>query len=368
MATVKYYLDIRRMKKGDVYPLKLVIRHNDKFMLSTSFSSKESNWTGFEFTSKEPNYKTKNVAIRNLINRVENILFNLEETGKLKGMTDKMLKGILESSVSSSQEKSQKVFIDYLEEFTNLKAKDGTKKVYVNTRNKLSQYDPQCTFESMDVSWLTLFDKNMEEDGLNTNARGIHMRNIRAIFNYAIDQDVTNLYPFRKFKIKKEETEKRSLDVEKLILLRDYSCEGHQERYRDMFMLMFYLIGINGVDLFSAKKGNVISGRFDYRRAKTGKLYSIKLEPEALTIIERYRGHDWLVNVKDTYANYMDFLHRMDIGLQQIGPFERKGLGGKKVREPILPDLTTYVARHNLFYYSLKISDLALRQPMAGNG
>ena len=78
-------------------------------------------------------------------------------------------------------------------------------------------------------------------------------RNLRAIFNRAIDEEIIpqGMYPFRRFKIKKESTPKRSLTVEELRMLRDYPCEEWQEKWRDMFMLIFYLIGINTVDLMA---------------------------------------------------------------------------------------------------------------------
>ena len=43
-----------------------------------------------------------------------------------------------------------------------------------------------------------------------------------------------------------------------------------------------------------------------------------------MEIIEKYRGKDWLINILDEYGNYKDFLHRMGIGLKQIGPVIRK--------------------------------------------
>lgn len=55
-------------------------------------------------------------------------------------------------------------------------------------------------------------------------------------------------------------------------------------------MLIFYLIGINTKDLFSLTSKNAVNGRIEYRRAKTGRWYSIKLEPEAMVLIERYKG------------------------------------------------------------------------------
>ena len=38
----------------------------------------------------------------------------------------------------------------------------------------------------------------MKESGMKFNAYALHLRNIRAVFNYAIDEEITTLYPFRK--------------------------------------------------------------------------------------------------------------------------------------------------------------------------
>lgn len=344
MAFISLYLDTRREKKGGLYPLKVNIRHKGKFLLSTGFSVTPDKWTGSEFTNKVENYKTKNASLRKLLNDIENTIFRLEMDGKLKDMPDKVLKGILEKCLPGFVPEKTKLFIDYLSDFTDLKEKPGTKTVYTTTLNKILEFDRTCTFDTMTLDWLRRFEKWMKDSGMKTNAYAIHLRNIRAVFNYAIDEEITTLYPFRKFKIKKEETAKRCLTPEQVALLRGYDCEEHQKRYRDIFMLMFYLIGINAVDLFNLKQ--LVNGRIEYNRAKTGKLYSIKVEPEAMEIIERYKGDNWLLNVLDTYSNYQDFLHRMDVGLKQIGPVVRKGLGGRKEREPLFPDISSYWARH----------------------
>ena len=249
MATVKFYLDTRRAKKDGTFPLKLNVFHRGQILISTKFSSSKRNWTGVEYTNKEPNYRTKNVAIQNIMNRVENLIFRLSERGEIDRMTDRQLKSIID--------------------------------IELNGDRKNVQY--------------------------------------------------------------------RSLTVEQLRILRDYPCEDYQEKYRDMFMLMFYLVGINAVDLFLAKKTDIVNGRLEYKRAKTGKLYSIKIEPEAQEIIDKYSGNEengYLLNVMDSYSNYKDFLHRMGVGLKQIGEMERKGQGGKKDRSPLFPDLSSYWSRH----------------------
>ena len=100
------------------------------------------------------------------------------------------------------------------------------------------------------------------------------------------------------------------------------------------------------MDLLNAKPDAIRNGRLEYIRAKTHKQYSVKLEPEAVEIIDRYRGKDYLLEIMDSRANYIDFLRRMDKALKQIGPMERHGLGGKKTRHPLFPDLSQYWCRH----------------------
>ena len=344
MATVKFYLDKRRQKKDGTYPIKLNVFHNKQIMIATQLSASEKEWNGNEYSVRAQNYKPRNIVARGIINKAETVIFTLEQQEKLKSTTDKALKKLIEDAISSKVE-NQKTFLYYLDEFVSKKTNQGTKSIYTTTRNKIEEYDSHCTFESMDKSWLENFEAWMAKT-MKVNAYAIHLRNIRSVFNYAIDEEYTTLYPFRRFSIKKEETRKRSLTAEQLRLLRDYPCEEYQIRYRDMFMLMFYLIGVNAADLFNAKHSALVNGRFEYKRAKTGKLYSIKVEPEAQAIIEKYKGKDYLLNIMDEYVNYKDFLHRMGIGLKQIGETERKGLGGKKSRNPLFPDLSSYWAIH----------------------
>ncbi len=136
------------------------------------------------------------------------------------------------------------------------------------------------------------------------NAIAVHLRNLRAIINRAIDDQVTENYPFRRFKIRTEKAIVNNLSREslrKLAEIRDrIPGEGRfitpLHRTADIFMLSFYLVGMNLVDLVNLRPGDLREGRITYRRAKTRTVYSIKLEPEALEIIERYRGEEYLLN------------------------------------------------------------------------
>lgn len=339
---IKITLDLRRKKKDGTYPIVIEIRNKDKIRIATSYSALPENWNDGQFKKNESNYARKNLVLRSMYDKVERVLLEISEERRF--ISDKELRALINKDVSNKQDLSNRTFISVLDSFLELKSNAGTRSVYEGTRNKILIFDKGCTFETIDRNWLSRFEKWMIDSGMKTNAYAIHLRNIRAVFNYAIDEEITTLYPFRKFKIRKEETRKRSLTVEQLRQLRDYPCEPYQERYRDMFMLMFYLIGVNAVDLFNAKE--LVNGRLEYKRAKTGKLYSVKVEPEAMEIIERYKGKKYLLNVLDEYGNYKDFLHRMGIGLKQIGECKRSGLGGKKHITPLSPDISSYWARH----------------------
>lgn len=150
-------------------------------------------------------------------------------------------------------------------------------------------------------------------------------------------------YHFRKFRIKNETTKKRSLTIDQLRQIKDWPCEDHERQYIDIFMLIFYLMGINIIDLCHLKE--IVNGRVEYRRMKTGRIYSIKLEPEALDIIEKYRGKDYLLNILDRHKNYKNYSHRLNNRLKEFGSVSI-GKHGKKDKQGAFPYLSTYYARH----------------------
>lgn len=108
--------------------------------------------------------------------------------------------------------------------------------------------------------------------------------------------------PFDKYDIpQREETKSRNLDIEIIKAIRDcpdFSAGLRRKTNipiiaRDVAMLSFYFIGMNPADMFQVDDYN--NGRLGYNRAKTRNVrkdnafISIKVEPEAMPIIEKYR-------------------------------------------------------------------------------
>lgn len=350
MANEKIILDKRSKKKDGTYPIKIYLRHKREILIGTEYSCEETEFTEGLLSKRHDNYKAKNAKLKSMLSMVEMEMISMSASGKLDDMTDKEVKSHLQEKLFGKtnviDKEKKKRFIDYLNEFLETKTNNGTIRTYISTRYNIELYDPHCTFDTMDKNWLMSFDKWMASRGLSVNYRAFNFRNIRSIFNYAIDNDYTTLYPFRKFKIKQEETYKRSMDIDQLRKLMNYECEEYQNKYRDLFMLMFYLIGINAGDLLTLKHENLYNGRIEYHRMKTNKYYSIKVEPEAMEIIEKYKGKEHLLSFMDGNKTYKDILKQMNSQLKLIGRVERKGLGGKKTRNPEFPEISSYWSRH----------------------
>lgn len=354
MAKVSLYLDLRAVKDGKVGPIKIRVAHNkQKFYLPTSISISASQWMDGVIINHQRAKQWNNFLKLRMMD-VSSEIIKLEVEGKLASMSMAELKKRLQLLCGAVQEDDNKpndLFWPIFQEYKDSIKTAGTKAIYGQTESRLKAFDlniEQRRFNDIDKAWLQKFDDYMALTAPKRNARNIHLRNVRTVFNYAINvKELDVAYPFRAFKIVAETTPSRALTIDQIRQLRTYPInEPHLAKYRDMFMLMTYLRGINAADLFTALKTDVVNGRLEYKRKKTGTFYSIKIEPEAQAIIDKYPGKDYLLDICESWKNPTDYLRRMDKGLKKIGPMERKGKGGKKEYKPILPQLSSYYSRH----------------------
>lgn len=349
--SVSIYLDTRAVKDGKPAPLKAAVRRKG----ATSFIPLEikvlpEQWNKDRLeVINHPNSKRINLIIGKKRLAIESAIYKLMEEGEIAGLNSNQLREkilMLIDPDARANAESQKLFLHRYIRFMELKDNPGTKRVYACTLRKLEAFDPKLSirkFEDITRDYLQDFEAFCAKTQ-KKNSRNIHLRNIRTVFNDAIDSKVTEAYPFRKYSLRPEPTKKKALSAEQLRKLIHYECEPYQEQYRDIFLLMFMLRGINAGDLFLAKDRDIFEGRFDYRRNKVGTLFSVKLEPEALDIIRKYKGKSWLLNPLDTYSSYLDYLHHLNNGLKEIGrPLGKKG---KVLGKGIFPELSSNWARH----------------------
>ena len=182
-----------------------------------------------------------------------------------------------------------------------------------------------CSLTDINVAWLKDFDQHCTDTGMNVNGRAFYMRAIRAVYNDAIDRELISIdkYPFRRFKIKKADTAHRNIPLQDFRHLMNYDCNDnpHYARYRDIFMLSFYLCGMNLKDLLFLKKSDLRGDYIYTKRQKTDVNISLRIEPEAREIFDRYRGKDYLLNIMDTYGNHDDFRRKLNRHIKLIVPY-----------------------------------------------
>ncbi len=336
-------LDTRRALQDGTFPVKLSVGHGTRLYLSTGISVPRANWVDGQVEGLK-DAKRLNTALDNQRLRVQARLLRLREDGRLAGASNTYLRKLLTAPDMDDVPEEDKRTSFWTIAERCISTKEGrTKLVYLHTLSKLRAFAGGCPLyiENIDRVWLHDFEASI---GGKVNSRALHLRNLRHICNFALDEELTTHYPFRKFKIRTEETLKKALTVDQLRALLTMPVEPWQEEYRDMFWLMFLLRGINAVDLFGATPDQVVDGRLEYRRSKVGTLLSVKLEPEALEIIEKYRGKDHLVAPLDRYTNYKDYLRRMDYGLKSLG--RPTGKRGKILGPGMFPKLSSNWARH----------------------
>lgn len=303
MATLKLYLDKRVLNASKTAPLKIALTHNHRtVMIPLGIRLTPSQWDG-RFVVKHPDKIFLNDHISRQVSKLNRKLLSLSDTRNIRTMSAVAVKKAMLTDESEANIFSER-YISYME---TRKAK-RTRDIYMATLNRMREYDDlfdSRTFDEIDRVWLKGFDAFMAKRSPSQNARNIHFRNIRAVFNDAIDDEITRSYPFRKFKFKAEATSKRSLSVEELREFLSASVQTPYTRYQDYFMLMFFLIGIDTIDLCGLK--NIKNGRIEYKRAKTGRIYSIKVEPEVMEIINRHYGKKRLLDIMDNCSDYLHF-------------------------------------------------------------
>ena len=357
MAKVSIYLD-KRFQSAE-YPLKLRIGHNNKSaFISTGVKIPLECWDAKEGkVIDHEKAKVYNDILSTKLTLAEATLLKLSMSTNINKYSVTQLRDLIENNGEEVVKEVKGNFLKYFEQKQSEQKKKNTYTSYGSAISRMKRYDPLLsirTFEDIDEGYLRKMDAQWEKEGLTTNSRAVYMRNIRSVFNSAIDDQVTQAYPFRRFSIKKAPTAKRNLSVEELRVLRDFTIlSDYQRKYRDIFMLCFYLRGINMVDLLALTSKNIRAGRINYVRAKTGKQYSVKIEPEAKVILDRYKGTDFLLDIcdgcqgeKEFESRYKGFLKYMNKELKKIGTFTRKGRGGKKHIDALFPDISQYWSRH----------------------
>ena len=156
------------------------------------------------------------------------------------------------------EKKTRKNFFQLVEERILHFKKLGKKKTASNYTCALRHFkqfreEEDIAVEDLSVGLMKDFQAHLINVGLGMNTISLYNRQLRAIYNYALDEEIVLIdrRPFRKSFTGQEKTRKRAVSHEKIRKLTHFSLAGKNklEFARDLFLFSIYMQGMPFVDI-----------------------------------------------------------------------------------------------------------------------
>lgn len=336
-------LNKNHLNKYGEYPVVVSVSHNTKTaFIPTGISVEEKNFVGGAkgvYIKRIPNTDEINSQLHSMLIDFQNKACGLKPY-ELDKMTVTDIKKFLLSEQTTLSERP--TFIEYARSIEN-KYKGSTQKLVHRTIEVLCEYwnGRPVFFDDITTGMLRDIDDELAKKGNSLNTRAIYFRHFRAIINRAIDDGITVNYPFRAFKIKSAAKKKQQMTAESLRKIANMqfdATENLRELARDVFMLSFYLCGVNLKDIYNWKKNKLKNGKICFVRYKIRRFepetVEITLQPEAQALLDKYCGKEYLFSFAEQYPNYDTFIGNIDKRVRTL----REAAG--------FNELTMYYARY----------------------
>ena len=223
----------------------------------------------------------------------------------------------------------------------------GTAKNYLAALGSFKRFrdNEDIALNAIDQITMEDYQAYLKSIGLSANSVSFYMRILRAVYNRAVEQELTrNRKPFRTVFTGTERTLKRAISINDIKCIKnlDLSLKPNLEFARDIFLFLFFCRGMSFIDAVFLKKTDIQNGVLTYRRHKTNQVLHIKVIKPIKELIDRYSSKDspYLLpfinySVSDERKQYETALRRINNTLKIIA---------NMAKLPVT--LTTYVSRH----------------------
>ncbi len=225
--------------------------------------------------------------------------------------------------------------------------KDRSAESYTTTLQSFMHFREKndILLQEIDSDLIQTYEAYLKAKGLTPNTISFYMRILRAVYNRAVEKQLTEQrYPFKHVYTGIEKTIKRAISIESIRQIKtlDLRHQKTLEFARDMFLFSFYTRGMSFVDMAYLKKKNLQCGTISYRRRKTNQQLFIKMEPCIQAIINKYKAQttDFLLPIIRSGGKerkqYQNKLRQVNHYLKKIATLIHLSL-----------PLSMYVARHS---------------------
>lgn len=226
--------------------------------------------------------------------------------------------------------------------------KQRTSETYLCTLKSFMRFreNKDILLEDINSDLMLMYEAYLQNKGLTKNSTSFYMRILRAVYNRAIEKNLTaNRTPFKHVYTGIDKTIKRAIPLSTIKKIKglDLSLQPSLGFVRDIFMFSFYTRGMSFIDLAYLKKKDITNGILSYRRRKTGQQLFIRWEICMQEIVDKYQNptSEYLLPIFkssdiDKRKQYRNALYLINRKLKVIGTMVNTQI-----------PLTMYTARHS---------------------
>lgn len=273
--------------------IRIAVAHRSQTRyISTQFILDSANQLKNGKVVRHENAANINTCLRKIIYEYEEILSSIHYLQTLS-CTE------LIHTITREQQKKRVTFRVVTDEYLSSMKNEEQKKSYKLYRIACEKFQKYMKgdFPLIQLTPLHIqgFANTMKEEGLSATSVRIYLTLIRVILNYARKMNYVNypVHPFVLFKMPVSNVRELDLTIDEMKRIRDVKlCKPTLKMVRDLFMLTYYLGGINLRDLmeYDFKDRNCM--RYVRHKTRNSKKseneIAFTIQPEAQDIINKY--------------------------------------------------------------------------------
>lgn len=319
MATIKLAVLKHTKSKDGSYKIRISIGHrSETHYIVTPYSVNALSEFDNGIVVRVPNAHEINIKLRNLLNDYEE---RLERINSPEDYTCKELRDLLKSMRTHS---SKVTFKQVSEQYQKELIEDGRGSYAGMLQNSLRlffEFTGGDVFLS-EISTITIseFERWLKRKGVSQTYISMTLSMTRTIVNRAIRMQLVtySVHPFTYWKRPADPERELDISVEDVRAIRDAQPRLKKQRIaRDIFMLSYYLGGINLIDLLEIDFRGVSVLEYTRHKSRNMKLsdkrISFTLQPEAKELISKWMNRNTGrldFGYKFSYKNFLAYVTR----------------------------------------------------------
>ena len=190
--------------------------------------------------------------------------------------------------------------------------RESSSNSYMSTRLSLNRFlnDKNLPLADIDRNIIEGYAGWLKDTGVADSTRSFYLRTLRSGINYAVKEGLAestkDLFCNVNTKVRFDSIDNASAYLSRETILKiarlDLSDSAKLDLARDMFMFGFYCRGMELTDIINLRTENLRDNELTYRRRGIGKEITLRLDPQAMAILEKYESRrlDFLFPLKSS--------------------------------------------------------------------